>query len=331
MIYSAYSLRRGLGLNLLPILLLLMLAGNLGAAETASVAADQEGPFQWFPFLAPFHSVVLHLPIGFVIMAFVLDLYSLKFPSPELRRGIFFCLFLCVGSAVLAIVLGLMRVAGGGYEEEALSLHKWYGIAVGILTCVALLIHLVAYKKGEEHSAGAKWVYRLVMVANVATLGAAGHLGGNLTYGSEYLVANAPSFVKKLLADDDDKKTDPVMASQTAGDAAVVKELSEGEKLFVDHVQPALKEKCERCHGAEKQKGGYVLHEREGALAGGDSDEPGIVAGKPLESYIVKLITMDEDADDVMPPSGKQALTPEEVGYIIRWITLGAPYASEEG
>ena len=43
------------------------------------------GMLEWQPFLGPFHSVLLHFPIGFLTLTFVLELYSIRHPSQELR------------------------------------------------------------------------------------------------------------------------------------------------------------------------------------------------------------------------------------------------------
>jgi len=303
---------------------LLLVLGTM-TLQASSGESSGDGPFQWFPFLAPFHSVVLHLPIGFVIMAFIMDLYSMKRPGREIRKLISFCLGLCALSAVLAITLGLMRAMGGGYDDKALSLHKWYGIAVGVITILACWVHHLAFVEGIEKSPAAKTGFRIIMGGNIAVLAIAGHLGGNLTYGSEYLVANAPSFVKEMLGEKSDKPAQPVAAAEKTEEGGE-SSMSLGERLFVDHVKPAFEAKCHRCHGTEKQKGGYTLKDRESALMAGDSDEPGIVPGDPMKSYLVSLISLNEEADDVMPPSGKEQLTPEEVGYIVRWIAEGAPF-----
>jgi hypothetical protein len=45
---------------------------------------------------------------------------------------------------------------------------------------------------------------------------------------------------------------------------------------YVREIQPLLAERCVKCHGAEKQKGGLRLDHRAVAFRGGDSGEPGI-------------------------------------------------------
>src|SRR5437016_4256880 len=76
----------------------------LAAAPAAAV-----GFFKWQPFLGPFHSVLLHFPIGFVVMAFFVDLYALCRRSAETQRIIGFILVFAVLTSAMTIFLGLMR------------------------------------------------------------------------------------------------------------------------------------------------------------------------------------------------------------------------------
>lgn len=107
--------------------------------------------------------------------------------------------------------------------------------------------------------------------------------------------------------------------------SAEAETLSESERLFAGVVEPLLSQKCGGCHGAEaeKLKGGYDLRDREGAFRGGESGEPAIVEGAPERSGLMEAI-LRGDPDTAMPPKDSEALTPEEIGAMRRWITLGA-------
>ena len=300
----------------------LLLITTTGMASEAAASNDEGGPFKWFPFLAPFHSVVLHLPIGFVLMCCIFEVYAMKRPGEEIRRVISLALVFCILASVVTIVLGLMRAVDGGYEEKALDLHKWYGVAVGFLTVATLILHRAAFG-GENEKKSLVVGYRLTLVVNFMTLGIAGHLGGNLTYGSEYLVANAPEFVKKILdRDGDDDAATPTSSDGSGGSDAVA---ADGPMAhFQEKVWPALEAKCIRCHGKEKKKGGYTLTDKEIAFKGGDSEIEAIVPGNPAKSLLVETILLPEDDEYVMPPEGKEPLTQEEILAIVQWVKDGA-------
>ncbi len=299
-------------------LAVLILTGVALAAEEIVPRGSEEGPFKLLPFLAPFHSVVLHLPIGFGLLACVLELYNMRRRDSEVRRVMTIIHICTVLAMVVTIVLGLMRGVGGGYEEHTLSEHKWWGIGAGVVAVIIVGIHQVAFKKEKENKSLAG-VYRFLLASNFFVLAMTGHSGGNLTYGSEYLVANAPQFVKKLMGEGG-KEAEGAAAAATGAKGSDDPRMTH----FVEKVWPALKEKCLRCHGDEKQKGDYTLTDKEIAFKGGESELPGIVPFNPAKSFLVETLLLPEDDDLVMPPEGKEPLTQEEILDIIQWVKDGA-------
>ena len=105
------------------------------------------------------------------------------------------------------------------------------------------------------------------------------------------------------------------------GKAIAASSNSEDESSFHKEVLPILREECFRCHG-EKKKGGLKLNSREFALAGGDSEFPTIVPGKPNESELMERIRTD-DVDLVMPPTG-DGLSEKQIAVLESWIRDGA-------
>ena len=93
---------------------------------------------------------------------------------------------------------------------------------------------------------------------------------------------------------------------------------------FAEVIRPIFEDKCFQCHGEEKQKGDYRMDTIEGLFAAGESELDPIVAKRPLESYLVEVITLPTEDDYVMPPEGKDPLTAEETLAIMRWIWDGA-------
>jgi hypothetical protein len=91
---------------------------------------------------------------------------------------------------------------------------------------------------------------------------------------------------------------------------------------FVKDIQPIFEAKCAKCHGAEKQKGGYRLDDRQTALHGGDEHAPNIQPGDSAASPLVQFIA-DLDPDVKMPSKG-DPLTAEQIGLVRAWIDQGA-------
>jgi hypothetical protein len=93
---------------------------------------------------------------------------------------------------------------------------------------------------------------------------------------------------------------------------------------FSHEVVPILRAKCGKCHTGSQRQGGFSLNDRETLLAGGDSGTPGLVAGDATESEIIRRIT-SADPDLRMPSEG-EALPPEAVAILTRWIDAKAPW-----
>lgn len=86
--------------------------------------------------------------------------------------------------------------------------------------------------------------------------------------------------------------------------------------------QSVLQERCTKCHGGVKRKGGVDLRAEASILRGGDSG-PIVVAGSPEESLLMEVLS--EDADSPMPPKG-EGLTEAEEAALRQWVeVLGRP------
>ncbi len=96
-------------------------------------------------------------------------------------------------------------------------------------------------------------------------------------------------------------------------------------EFFEKRVRPVLIEHCQKCHGADQQKGGLRLDSRAGMLRGGDSGAA-IVPGQSAESPLVEAIGYDPDGYQ-MPPKGK--LPAEVIADLTKWVELGAPWPAE--
>ena len=95
---------------------------------------------------------------------------------------------------------------------------------------------------------------------------------------------------------------------------------------FERNIAPIFREKCQACHGPEKQMGGLRLDRQGDALAGGYSG-PVIVPGKSAESKLIHLVA-GLKKDLVMPMTGER-LTPEQIYLLRAWIDQGARWSEK--
>lgn len=276
---------------------------------------EQEAP-DIVLFLGRFHPMILHLPIGFLFIAFVLEILSGFRRFTKYKPAVGFALLFGAASSLVAAVLGYLLAQAGGYNKNLLSFHQWSGIAVVIFSIAAFILHR---KSRTRSSVVLNKVYHAVICLMVVALMAAGHFGGSLTHGSEYLTAYMPNSIRTL-----------------AG--LPVKEKKQFRKIinlneavvFTDIIYPILDSRCTSCHNESKSKGDLQMHTVEGLLKGGGNG-PVFVAGNPQESEIIKRIHLPENDEKHMPPEGKMQLTDEQIELLAWWINEGASFDKKVG
>ena len=248
-------------------------------------------------FLGRFHPLVVHLPIGFLIFAFVLELYGRWKRDFAVSMAIEFALLGGAISAAVASVLGYMLSLSGDYEQDMLDTHFWFGIATTLVAFLAWSIlsgklHIPKLNGLKANIAGLTLVVILVAIT--------GHYGGNLTHGSDYLVKYAPfGRTEKVVLPPIDKLEE----------AAVYDYL----------VNPILETKCNSCHNSSKKKGGLSFQDSVAIKKGGKNGEV-FIAGNVAKSEMIRRTMLDPHHEDYMPPEGKTPLTDEEKSILSFWI-----------
>lgn len=174
-------------------------------------------------FLGHLHPVFVHLPIGFLILAYLLQ-YFFKIKEGK-SKLIDFVLLLGVASSLLAAFLGWMLSLSGGYEEKLLNWHRW----TAILVCV-FSIFLLAYKWLKKDGY-ATILYHVMFQLMILTLVLAGHFGGEMTHGEGYLFSFESSNKNVI-----NKKSVILKPADTSSLA-----------IYAGLVEPVLSKKCMQC------------------------------------------------------------------------------------
>ncbi len=251
--------------------------------------------------LARLHPLVVHLPIGLLLFAFLLSLL----PSGQRERyapALGLAVALTAVSALAACLSGYLLRTGGEYDEVLSVRHQWAGIATGAASFAAWV-----WRPGRRPLV---WLSTGLMVV-------AGHLGGTLTHGEGYLF---PSAAGAPAAHDTAGSAKPSLSSAAPVAPAM-------GHPYRDAVAPILRDKCEGCHSAAKRKGGLRLDGEAWIRKGGKNGLvllPGDPAGSPLYAYLLR--PMEDDLH--MPPKGKRQLTRAEIAVIHRWVQAGAPFGA---
>lgn len=289
---------------------ILGLVASSGPALAASAVPDADpGGFSWFRFLAPFHMVVLHLPIGLLSAVMLLEAWTWLRPSRERREVIGMMLSFGMVASLITVLLGFLRATDGEYDAITLGRHRAWGIAAVALMGVSWGLH----RHLSKHPAPGGWMaFRLLAATSFMAMAVAGHHGGSLTHGSSFLTEHAPGALRKLLQAS--VSTPPAPSANTGPDAT----------SRFDALLPVLSHKCVSCHGPEKQKGGLRLDQRDLALKPGKSGRPSVVPGDPGRSELARACLLSPSHDEAMPPDGKERLTDAELAALLAWIRDGA-------
>jgi len=264
-----------------------------------------ENPPDFLRFLGRFHPLVVHLPIGFLFLAMIAQFATRWTKFYNLKPFLVYLWGLGAISSALAVVFGYLLSLFGDYDEDTLFWHKWSGVAVLVFSFGCYYIS----KKQRENLNIPKWV--LVGLA-FCTMVYTGHLGGNLTHGSTYLLEYAPNIIRGLAGLQ--PKTVP-RPKVTVIDSADV---------YLDLISPMMDSKCISCHNSGKKKGDLLLTSYNNMMKGGKNGKV-VIPGDVEASELFRRITLPENHDDFMPSEGKRPLTDMEVEIIEWWITSGAP------
>jgi uncharacterized membrane protein len=240
-------------------------------------------------FFGNFHPLFVHLPIGFLVLAILLQIIFFKTKNDAIPRLMPLILLLSFLSAVFSSITGYILLQTGGYEIELAEKHQYSGILLTIFT--GLLYFLRNYKTAYQLG----WVLVSIM------LGVTGHLGGSLTHGEDFLTLKAPQIEKK-----------PIVNIQEA-------------IVYSEVIVPILESKCYACHSSSKQKGDLRLDNPTFILKGGESPDC-LVPNQPQKSLILTRMLLEPSEEEHMPPKGKPQPTEAEIKIISWWIEQGAPF-----
>ena len=271
----------------------------------------QTPPSDWAMFFGHFHPVIVHLPIGMLMIAAILEYISRKNKIDVLQPAIAPILWWGMISAVVSCVLGYLLSTSGEYNEDTLFWHQWMGIGVAVISLGAWYM-----KKNWQNDPTMKKVYVPSLYLVVILLTSTGHLGGSMTHGDDYLYNFTPEPFRGFAG----------MPPRTSG-TGVRKKIENIEQALVyqDIIAPVMEQKCWSCHNANKIKGQLRMDKPELLVKGG---EHGAIfkANDPDNSEMIKRVLLDMNDEHHMPPKGKTPLTEQEISLVSWWIKNGANF-----
>jgi uncharacterized membrane protein len=259
------------------------------------LAGDNLAVPQWLQPLGRMHPLVLHFPIVILMLAMLLEFFRFRPEFVEERLYLAFTNYMLVLGALfssITVIMGLLLSHEPGYEGSNQQWHKWFGVGVAFVGYGVYLI-----RNRERYTAT---IAKTGAIVTVFCLIMAGHFGGNITHGDDFVFA-------------------PVMNNSK-------KQVPMNEALvYRDVIAPIFEAKCQSCHNANKTKGGLKLTDEKSILKGGKKGKL-FVAGNPQISLLLQRVHLPEGDKKHMPPTGKPQLTEEEQMLLYFWVKNNADF-----
>lgn len=260
-------------------------------------------------FFGRFHPLLVHLPIGFLFLAFLFECLSLKATNKPLRRAVMPALLLGSLFTIASAISGYFLRQEGGYEESLAGIHQNLGITTAILS-LAVYILRPRMRSWIADPLKRKKARIALFLPLIAVLSATGHYGGSLTHGEDYLFAFA------TLAGDERPDPSVKIKMITSIPDAI---------LYRDVVQPILESRCYDCHSSSKQKGKLRLDKEEFISRGGE-DGPVIREGPADSSSLFKRLVLPIEDEHHMPPEQKPQMSSSEIALVKYWVEEKAAF-----
>lgn len=250
----------------------------------------------WLQLFGRFHPVLLHIPIGLIVLLPILEIAGTR--RPALRDAADFVLRAALVAALPTLVLGYMLAYGAGDTGSAVTRHMVGAIAL----CMGLMLCIVARASWMAHRRAR--LYPSLLSATILILIWTSHQGGSITHGGDYLTRYMPSFFRSALG---------VHKEETASP----------DSFYVQQIHPVLDSKCVSCHNATSAKADLRLDTYNHIMHGG-KDGAVVTAGNPETSTILARVTLPANDKHFMPAEGRTPLSSQEVSLIRAWIRAGA-------
>ncbi len=257
----------------------------------------------WTQFFGRFHPLIIHLPIGIIVLGALFYWMSFREKWSRLKSVIAPILLGAAITSTFSVVFGLMLASDGSYAASSLTWHKWSGI----ITAIATWGSYIFYTAESKPSIPFKASFYIMLVSLIL----AGHKGGQITHGKNYLLQYAPGFLVTLFNGSIEDNSSYFIAESNM----------DSTEAFRDIIKPMLDAKCIQCHNPDKSNGGLVLTSFEAILDGGNSGEV-LQAGDVFESKLFARTTLPQSSSKFMPLEGIP-FTYKEQEIMAWWIETG--------
>ena len=152
-----------------------LLIGLLLLGIIAVVGGDHDSSL--WPLAGRFHPLLVHLPIGMLLLAVAAELLGRNPERSAWRPLVPLALLLGAWSAILADIVGLLLSDWGSYDPDVLQWHRWLGLGIPVLASATWWLR----EKAEAGEARAHRSYPMSVGGLLLSLTIGGPLRGTPT------------------------------------------------------------------------------------------------------------------------------------------------------
>lgn len=261
-----------------------------------------------FSLFGRFHPVLVHLPIGFLILGSILIFYS-KRNGNEFLPAVRISFFWGSLAAIFSVISGILLYLNEGYAFETVRSHLIFGVLTSVFS---LGLYLYLRQKVKVIDTKTKGLVMGLMALILIT----GHLGGELTHGSDYFTEVFPDKFQEFLGISSAVEVPVISLDEERWEEAI---------FYQDVVLPILSQNCNSCHNEKNKKGDLVLINPEMMEKGGKSGSV-LDHHAPLESPLLARLLLPLEDKKHMPPKDKRQPSKHEISLIKKWLESGASY-----
>ena len=154
--------------------------------EVAEVQVAQKTPGAW-QVLGRMHPAVVHFPIGWLALTFLLDLLAWAFRKADLQKASFHALGATLLSFPPAAISGYLRADELTGASAMPALMAWHRNLNLLAAAICLTAFLLRFWKKNDLQRKARWAYLALLTCALLVLTVGGHLGGKMVFGPDYL------------------------------------------------------------------------------------------------------------------------------------------------
>jgi uncharacterized membrane protein len=173
------------------LMLVLAMAGT-AIAQTAAADAEATRPWWGWVFLGRLHPLVVHFPIGLILAGAGFELVQWLRRRPLPSDVGTFCLGVGLLSGLIAVWFGTLNAGHQSITGESAGILEWHRYSGWAMLAVAAAALLAGRMTRVRNTPGRGGAYAVLVLASALLVGATGHFGGQLVYGSTYVTSVLP-------------------------------------------------------------------------------------------------------------------------------------------